>query len=102
MQILLNYLCENNPHWKQYKIQLNSTNLSLLPEDAIPNDLNYIPDESNFDQIIKEKRPEIQDDFPENDVEDDTQTFVENNQDGPLQIDLIKQKLQWPQVNPFR
>ncbi|RNA24395.1 ATP-dependent DNA helicase PIF1 [Brachionus plicatilis] len=46
VQTALNFLIENNPIWKQYKISINHLNLDSLPDDNAPENLNEIIDDN--------------------------------------------------------
>ena len=68
---LLHYLCENNPDWKAKGITINEDNLSILPENDIPKDLNEVASQNianeTLDKVIIQTGPHILEENTNND-----------------------------------
>jgi hypothetical protein len=88
IQNFLRYLCKNNPSYIKYGIKINNQILNSLPENEIPNDLNFIdePSQKPEDDRIGS---EIVD---ENAPLDDYHAFVEQPFEQTKEADKIKQK----------
>ena len=58
VQVILQWLCNNNPEYKANNIRWNENLINALPENDVPNDLQEIIDD-NQDQFISDEGPEI-------------------------------------------
>jgi hypothetical protein len=108
VETVLKFLCNNNKYFIENGIQINNENLASLPENGIPQNLNEIVEESNVDSIIIDNGPEMQQQEIHNreahaemnqEPDEEYNTFVENNLDEPLQLDKIKNAIDWPNRN---
>ena len=86
-------------------IYIDEEALCSLPEDSIPEDLNEILDNAeafvNIDKVITDVGPEILDNITTNVENEYINTFVETDEENLLQIDRIKQvvNFDWPKAN---
>ena len=97
--ICLNFLINNNPHYKVHGIQFNENNLNLLPVDSIPDDLQFIEEDNINDNA---KGPEIVENDKEldDDVDNFYRTFVESPHDEQFEEDKLQKTINWPNINP--
>jgi hypothetical protein len=100
VEIVLKYLCENNEQYKNFGIKISNELIEQLPDDGIPESLNEI--DSNDNQInLTDIGPEIQENADQNfdELDDEYQTLIERDFNDPLQVDLIKNAINYPKSN---
>ncbi len=94
----IDYLVENNEIFKAHGIRKSLEALNALPVYGIPANLNVIEDDeniSNIDNILVDVGPEIINNTS-NDNEEPYQSFIASENTQPLQVDYIKEKVNWP------
>jgi hypothetical protein len=101
VQIVLEWLCKNNPQYIQHGISLNYELIHYLPENGIPTDFNEIIDkEENTSGNIDEGPEVIESEFDiENDDEIFQEAFIENDTNQHLQTDIIEKAVHFPKAN---
>lgn len=105
VEMCLKYLCKNNKQYINHNISIDQIALDSLPDDNIPSDLLEVEDNNipNIDNYILDQGPEILEQINQNEQPfqmDDYNGFIENNSDEPLQVDLIKNAINWPPADP--
>lgn len=104
VQRVLTYLCQHNKQWVDNGIHINFQSLNSLPIDDVPSDLNNIilPDEL-IDSVIIPEGAQMQNlsQNPQNThIDQDFQAYIETSQDKPLEIDYMKNIIQFPRQDP--
>ena len=90
-------MCKHSSSFKEYGIKISEENLISLPENGIPNNLNEIDeifDETNEAAHVGVK---VLEEILE---KDDYHAFIEEPEKDRLQNEKIKQRINWPQINP--
>jgi hypothetical protein len=92
-------LCKYNPEYIRHGICIDNANLQKLPSDNVPSDLREFEDSSSSTstcdvgpEIISEENSVTDCDYDE----DDYEAFVERDDDGPLQVDRIRNTINFP------
>ena len=106
---VLRYLCKNNPAFIENKITIDDNLLSSLPENGMPSDLNILYNAENiFDQYIVDTGPIIleNEQNTNNEIDDCINNFIPTDDDTPIQIDYMKNRINFPRntsspVNEF-
>jgi len=102
---VLRFLCENNPAFIEHGIKFDTEVISQLPIDEVPLDLPYQIDQTDVDidsilidvgQNIEQNQLTVDENEQAN---DDYQAFIETDDDQPLQIDNIKNAINFPSAN---
>lgn len=100
IEICLNYLTQNNSSYIAHGITMSREILETLPFNGIPKDLNIIEDEEiipNVEHILVDVGPHIYNN--ETTQDEPYETFIAGENTQPLQVDYIKEKLNWPTSN---
>jgi len=99
---VLQYLTEKNDTFIRHGIRMCKDRIDALPIDGIPEDLNVIEDQEvnpNAEKRLVDIGPEIQQNNNETVNEEPYETFIASEDTQPLQIDYIKEKINWPEAN---
>ena len=93
---VLRWLCANYPVYIANNLKKDETIFNLLPDGSIPLDLNTADDTEaqNIDSILIDHGPKINDKEQEVDYE----AFVESDDNEPLQIDNIRNSIEFPKA----
>jgi hypothetical protein len=101
VEICLEFLCNNNPQYKIHGIKFDRDRLNGLPLNEVPSDLpeQIDRDNLNIDEILVDQGPQIHENSDSNDIDTDYHAFIETENDEPLQIDNIKNSINYPTAN---
>ena len=103
VEAVLRFLCKNNQAYIQNNITIDESAFQSLPEDGVPNDLNFVDDTecTQIDNIFVDSGPNIEVNSQEtnNNVNDQYEAFIEGSEDQPLQIDNIRTSINFPKAN---
>ena len=93
---VLRWLCANNPVYVANNIKIDDKVFNLLPDDYVPHDLNTVDDTAaqNIDSIFIDNGQKV----IEHDPEFDYEAFVESDDNEPLQIDNIRNSIDYPKA----
>jgi hypothetical protein len=102
VQRCLQYLCENNPQFIEYGIQLSYENLIILPVDSTVSlnekVVNNIDENHEYD-IGPEIRETVDEETSFEIESSDCHVYVESDFIEPLQDDMIKNAINFPDAN---
>jgi hypothetical protein len=100
VRICLEYLTQHNRFYIDHGIKINISALKKLPIDGVPSNLNEVEDQDispGIENILLDNGPVIVE--KETLLDEPYETFVASEQNEPLQVDYIKQKINWPTSN---
>jgi len=96
---VLRYLCHHNDLWKTHGISISEANLDSLPNDGIPEDLNFVIETSDSISSCPTNGPVLLENNIEEPEFSDNHVYIEADQIGLKECDKIKSHFNYPRLS---